>query len=123
MKALMGACQNLVVLLLGTIAGAVGFALLLSVAWLPMMDQSVTYKVTSLLLVTVLTLVISGWVAGLIVRRGQVRHGASLGLFFGSLAFGYIFGPQPVLLLTVPVTGLLAAGGGWLAARTMPSDR
>jgi hypothetical protein len=71
--------------------------------------------------VAALALVIAGWVAGMILRRGQVRHGAALGLFFGSLAFGYIFGPHPVLLLTVPLTGLLSAGGGWLAARSLQS--
>jgi hypothetical protein len=121
MKALAGAGRNLAVLLLGTAVGSVGFALLLGLAWLPALSQSATYKVTTLLFVTALALVIAGWVAGLIVRRGQVRHGAAVGLFFGSLAFGYIFGPHPVLLLMVPLTGLLAASGGWLAARTVPS--
>jgi hypothetical protein len=119
MKALARAGQNLAVLFLGTIVGSVGFALLLGLAWLPALSHSVAYKVATLLLVTALALVIAGWAAGLIVRRGQVRHGAALGLFFGCLAFGYMFGPQPVLLLTVPLTGLLAAGGGWLAARSL----
>src|SRR5450759_3322557 len=119
MKALSRAGQNLAVLFLGTMAGSVGFALLLGLAWLPALSRSVAYKVTTLLLVAVLALVIAGWVAGLMVRHGQVRHGAVLGLFFGCLTFGYMFGPQPVLLLTVPLTGLLAAGGGWLAARQL----
>jgi hypothetical protein len=121
MRALAGVGRNLAVLLLGTVVGSVGFALLLGLAWLPALSHSVAYKVTTLLLVTALALVIAGWVAGLIVRREQVRHGAALGLFFGALAFGYIFGPHPVLLLMVPLTGLLAAGGGWLAARSVPS--
>ena len=43
MKALMRACQNLGVLLLGTLAGAVGFALLLSVAWLPALDHGILF--------------------------------------------------------------------------------
>jgi hypothetical protein len=124
MKALSRAGQNLAVLFLGTMAGSVGFALLLGLAWLPALSRSVAYKVTTLLLVAALALVIAGWVAGLMVRHGQVRHGAVLGLFFGCLffgclTFGYMFGPQPVLLLTVPLTGLLAAGGGWLAARQL----
>ena len=119
MKALATAGQNLAVLFLGTMAASVGFALLLGLAWLPALSHSVPYKVTTLLLVSALALVIAGWVVGLVVRRGQVRHGAALGLFFGSLAFGNIFGPHPVLLLTVSVTGLLAAGGGWLATRSL----
>lgn len=119
MKALARAGQNLAVLFLGTMAGSVGFALLLGLAWLSALSRSVAYKVITLLLVTALALVIAGWAAGLIVRRRQVRHGAALGMFFGCLAFGYIFGPNPVLLLTVPLTGLLAAGGGWLAARSL----
>jgi len=119
MKALARAGQNLAVLFLGTMAGSVGFALLLGLAWLPALSRSVAYKAITLLLVTALALVIAGWAAGLIVRRRQVPLGAALGMFFGCLAFGYIFGPNPVLLLTVPLTGLLAAGGGWLAARSL----
>ncbi len=117
MSVLARAGQRMAASFLGMLAGSAGFALLLGLAWLPALGHSVAYRLTTLFLVTALALVIAGWVAGLVVRRGQVRHGAALGLFFGSLAFGYIFGPQPVLLLTVPLTGLLAAGGGWLAAR------
>jgi hypothetical protein len=39
MKALARAGQNLAVLILGTVAGSVGFALLLGLAWLPSLSR------------------------------------------------------------------------------------
>ncbi len=117
MRALWGVGRNFLVLLLGTLSASLGFGLLLGLAWLPAFSQSVAYRVGSLLLVTMLALVIGGYISGLLVRRGRVRHGAALGIFFGSLAFGYIFGANLVLLFAVPLAGLLSATGGWLAAR------
>ncbi len=119
MKALAQVGENLLVLFMGTVSAAAGFGLLLGLAWLPAFSQSSAYRLTSLLLVTVLALLIGGWVSGLLVHTGRVRRAAALGAFSGILAFGYIFGPNLVLLLTVPTASLVAGIGGWLAARSV----
>jgi hypothetical protein len=118
MRSLARVAGNMIALLVGIMVVSAGTGLLLGLAWLPAFSHSVSYKVISLLLAMALALVIGGWLAGLLVSHGRVRRAAALGLFFGILAFGYIFGPNPILLLTVPLTALLAAVGGWLANRT-----
>ncbi len=117
MRALWWLGRNFLVLLLGSLAGSMGFALLLGLAWWPAFGRSVEYRVVSLVLVTALALLIGGYIGGLLARHDPVRHAGAVGIFFGILAFGYIFGANPVLVLTVPLAGLIAATGGWLASR------
>jgi hypothetical protein len=100
---------------LGAIVTVVTFAILLTVAWLPLFSGSLLYKQISYLLVSGVAFVTGGFVMEMLVGPGMRRYSLAFGLLVAAAIFGYVLGLHWWLLLAIPLGGLLGAAGGWLA--------
>ena len=100
---------------LGAIVTVVTFAVLLTLAWLPLFSDSLLYKQTSYLLVSALAFIAGGFVLEMLVGPQRRHYSLVFGLVLAAAIFGYILGPHWWLLLAIPLGGLLGATGGWLA--------
>ena len=99
----------------GAAAALFVFGPLLGLTWLPGFSEHLAHKMVTLLLATGTSLVVGGYVAGLLPGHNTEGHGLALGLLLGLVAFGYVLGPDwpPVCRAALRSAGCT----GWLADR------
>ena len=101
--------------LAGFVAALACFGLLLTVTWwLPF--KSVDFRLAGAVLASSVSLVVGGFVAGLIGREEEIINGGMLGFVCGLVGFGAALGARWPVLLFALSAGPIGAIGGRLAA-------
>jgi hypothetical protein len=127
MKTLRSGGRSALAVVLGAASALVAFGLLLALAWLLPLSDNRIYRLATLIIVTGLSLIASGYLSATLAGRERVKYGFALGGVVGGVGFGYIFGPTWWLALAIPLSALMGGAGGWLAnwqpTRGQPADQ
>jgi len=114
--------RSILAVVLGGVAALVAFGLLAALAWVIPASGNSTYKTTTLIVGTALSLVAGGYLSATLAGRDRVRYGLALGAIVGTVGFGYVLGLNWTLAVAIPLSAGMGALGGWLATWQRPRN-